>query len=68
MICEKYPEPKYKYRNGEFQCRGDDVDTAGENAEKIQEYIQKQLEEDKARGQLTQVTNFSQLQDRTNVT
>ena len=29
------------------------VDTAGKNAKKIQEYIQKQLEEDKAGEQLT---------------
>ena len=50
---EKYPELKYKYRNREFWCRGYYVDTAGKNAKKIQEYIQKQLEEDKAGEQLT---------------
>ena len=48
MIYEKYPELKYKYRNREFWCRGYYVDTAGKNAKKIQEYIQNQLEEDKA--------------------
>lgn len=53
MIYEKYPELKYKYRNREFWCRGYYVDTAGKNAKKIQEYIQKQLEEDKAGEQLT---------------
>lgn len=53
MICEKYPELRYKYRNREFWCRGYYVDTAGKNAKKIQEYIQKQLEEDKAGEQLT---------------
>ncbi len=53
MIYEKYPELKYKYRNREFKCRGYYVDTAGKNAKKIQEYIQKQLEEDKAGKQLT---------------
>ena len=53
MIYEKYPELKYKYRNREFWCRGYYVDTAGKNAKKIQEYIQNQLEEDKAGEQLT---------------
>ena len=53
MIYEKYPELKYKYRNREFWCRVYNVDTAGKNAKKIQEYIQKQLEEDKAGEQLT---------------
>ena len=36
------------FRNREFWCRGYYVDTAGKNAQKIQEYIKKQLEEDKA--------------------
>ena len=49
----KYPELKYKYRNREFWCRGYYVDTAGKNAEKIEEYIRHQLEEDKAGEQLT---------------
>ncbi len=53
MIYEKYPELKYKYRNREFWCRGYYVDTAGKNANKIQEYIQKQLKEDMAGEQLT---------------
>ena len=53
MIYEKYPELKYKYRNREFWCRGYYVDTAGKNAKKIEEYIQKQLEEDKDGEQLT---------------
>ena len=53
MIYEKYPELKYKYRNREFWCRGYYVDTVGKNAKKIEEYIQKQLEEDKAGEQLT---------------
>ena len=42
MIYEQFPELKYKYRNREFWCRGDYVDTAGKNAKKIQEYIQQQ--------------------------
>lgn len=57
MIYKKFPELKYKYRNREFWCRGYYVDTAGKNAnknaKKIQEYIKRQLEEDKAGGQLT---------------
>ena len=47
------PELKYKYRNREFWCRGYYVDTAGKNAKKIEEYIRRQLEEDKAGEQLT---------------
>ncbi|NLT27461.1 MAG: IS200/IS605 family transposase, partial [Dehalococcoidales bacterium] len=42
-----------KYRNREFWCRGYYVDTAGKNAKKIQEYIQKQLKEDQLGEQLT---------------
>lgn len=57
MIYEKYPELKYKYRNREFWCRGYYVDTAGKNAQKIQEYIKRQLDEDKAGEQLT-MDNF----------
>jgi len=53
MIYEKFPELKYKYRNREFGCRRYYVDTVGKNAKKIQEYIQRQLEEDKAGEQLT---------------
>ena len=48
MIYEKYPELRYKYRNREFWCRGYYVDTAGKNAKKIEEYIRRQLDEDKA--------------------
>ena len=53
MIYEKYPELRYKYRNREFWCRGYYVDTAGKNAKKIEEYIRRQLDEDKAGEQLT---------------
>ena len=53
MVYEKYPELKYKYRNREFWCRGYYVDTVGKNAKKIEEYIKRQLEEDKAGEQLT---------------
>ena len=47
MIYEKYPKLKYKYRNRKFWCRGYYVDTAGKNAKKIEEYIRRQLEEDR---------------------
>lgn len=40
-------------KNTKFWCRGYYVDTAGKNAKKIQEYIQHQLDEDKAGEQLT---------------
>lgn len=53
MIYEKWGNLKYKYRNREFWCRGYYVDTAGKDAKKIQEYIQKQLKEDQLREQLT---------------
>lgn len=53
MIYEKYTELKYKYRNREFWRRGYYADTARKNTKKIQEYIQKQLEKDKAGEQLT---------------
>lgn len=53
MIYERWGNMKYKYRNREFWCRGYYVDTAGKNAKKIQEYIQKQLKEDQLGEQLT---------------
>lgn len=53
MIYEKFPELRYKYRNREFWCRGYYVDTAGKNANRIAEYIKRQLEEDRAGEQLT---------------
>ena len=53
MIYEKYPELRYKYRNREFWYRGYYVDTAGKNANRIAEYIKRQLEEDRSGEQLT---------------
>ncbi len=53
MIYERFPELKYKYGNREFRCRGYYVDTVGKNARKIEEYIKRQLEEDRAGEQLT---------------
>ena len=52
MLYEQFGELKYKYRNREFWCRGYYVDTAGKNASRITEYIQKQLEEDRMGEQL----------------
>ena len=52
MLYEQFGELKYKYRNREFWCRGYDVDTAGKNASRIAEYIQKQLKEDQLGEQL----------------
>ena len=53
MIYQKWGNMKFKYRNRQFWCRGYYVDTAGKNAKKIEEYIRRQLEEDKAGEQLT---------------
>ena len=53
MLYERFGELKYKYRNKEFWCKGYYVDTVGENAKRIEEYIRKQLEEDKLGDQLT---------------
>ena len=52
MIYEQFGDLKFKYRNREFWCRGYYVDTAGKNTKKIQEYIRRQLEEDKLGDQL----------------
>ena len=53
IIFDRHANLKYKYGNRHFWCRGYYVDTVGKNAKKIQEYIQKQLEEDKLNDQLT---------------
>ena len=47
MVYEKFGDMKFRYRNRQFWCRGYYVDTVGKNAQKIKEYIQNQLEEDK---------------------
>ena len=57
MIYERFAELKYKYRNREFWCRGYYVDAVGKNARKIEEYIKRQLEKDRAGEQLT-MENF----------
>lgn len=43
LIHERHGNPKYKYGNRSFWCRGYYVDTVGKNAKKISEYIQNQL-------------------------
>ncbi len=57
MIYEKWGNMKYKYRNGQFWCRGYYVDTAGKNAKKIEEYIKNHLKEDEMNEQLV-MDNF----------
>ena len=52
MIFEKWGNMKYKYRNRQFWCRGYYVDTVGKNEQKIAEYIQNQLSEDRMAEQL----------------
>ncbi len=46
MLYEQFGELKYKYRNREFWCKGDYVDTVGKNESRIAEYISNQLKED----------------------
>jgi putative transposase len=53
MIFDKHAHLKYKYGNRHFWCRGYYVDTVGKNAKKIQEYIQKQMQEDIANDQIS---------------
>ena len=53
MIYEKWGNMKYKYRNREFWCRGDYVDTVGRNKKQIKEYIQNQLREDQIADQMS---------------
>ena len=53
MLYEQFGDLKFKYHNREFWCRGYSVDTVGKNKQKIQEYIRKQLDEDKLGTQLS---------------
>ena len=52
MIYEQWGNLKFKYRNREFWCKGYYVDTVGKNTQKIKEYIENQLKEDKLGEQL----------------
>ena len=53
LIFDRHANLKYKYGNRHFLCRGYYVDTVGKNAKKIQEYIQKQLQEDAVNDQIS---------------
>ena len=53
MLYEQFGDLKFKYRNRESRCRGYYADTVGKNKQKIQEYIRKQLDEDKLGTQLS---------------
>ena len=52
MIYEQWGNLKFKYRNREFWCKGYYVDTVGKNTQKIKQYIENQLKEDKLGEQL----------------
>ena len=53
MIYERWANARYKYRHGEFWCRGYYVDTVGKNTKRIKNHIANQLKEDQEREQLT---------------
>ncbi len=53
MLYETFGELKSKYRNREFWCKGDYVDTVGKNEKRISEYTSHQLEADRLSEQLT---------------
>ena len=42
MLYKQFSELRFRYKNREFWCKGDYVDTAGKNAERIAEYIANQ--------------------------
>jgi putative transposase len=50
---DRHANLKYKYGNRHFWCRGYYVDTVGKNAKRIQEYIQRQLQEDSTADQIS---------------
>ena len=53
MIFDRHANLKYKYGNRTFWARGYYVDTVGRNKKQIEEYIRKQLEEDKLVDQIS---------------
>ena len=53
MIFDRHANLKYKYGNRTFWARGYYVDTVGRNKKQIEEYIRKQLEEDKLMDQIS---------------
>ena len=46
IIFQRWSNLKYKFGQRSFWCRGHYVDTVGENAKRIAEYVRKQLQED----------------------
>ena len=53
MIFDRFANLKYKYGDRHFWCRGYYVDTVGRNKKIIQQYIQKQMDEDRTMEQLS---------------
>ena len=53
MIFDRFANLKYKHGNRHFWCKGYYVSTVGRNEKKIAEYIQNQIQEDRANEQLT---------------
>ncbi len=53
MIFDRHANLKYKYGNRHFWCRGYYVDTVGKNAKRIEEYIQRQIQEDQVNDQIS---------------
>ena len=45
MIFDRHANLKYKYGNRHLWCRGYYVDTVGNNAKKIEEYVKNQMQE-----------------------
>lgn len=58
MIFERHANLKYKYGNRHFWCRGYYVDSVGENAKKVEEYVRNQLEEDLTYAQISMKEYF----------
>ena len=52
MIFDRHANLKYKYRGRNFWC-WDPLWIVGKDAKRLQEYIQNQLEEDLASGQMS---------------
>ena len=53
MIFDRHANLKYKYGDRHFWARGYYVDTVGRNKRQIQEYIKRQLEEDRIADQMS---------------
>ena len=53
MIFDRHANLKYRYGKRSFWCRGYYVDTVGRNERVIQEYIKKQLDEDRTQDQIS---------------